>query len=177
MQFLSRPPWLAGQTFAQIFPLSNRRSVVLIFGRLGLILGKSPRVSEDINQQILKELQKSRRSNQAILIIASITVIALLFSRRKPSEPDHSWTAVTTAMRQSDFPRALSMAQANAALHPNDYYGHAYLGSIYLEMDDLTNSEAQYLKAYELFPIEENEKNLAAVRKRLAMEKESKPSK
>jgi cytochrome c-type biogenesis protein CcmH/NrfG len=134
-------------------------------------------VSDDINQQILQELKKWRRSNQAILVVASITVIVLLISRRKPSEPDNSWTAVTTAMRQSDYPRALSMAQAKVALHPNDYYGHAYLGSIYLAMDDLTNSEAQYLKAYELFPIEENEKSLTAIRKRLSMEKDSKPSK
>lgn len=155
----------------------NCPSVALIFGRSGLIFGKRPPVSEDINQQILKELQKWRRSNQAILVVASITVIVLLISRRKPSEPENSWTGITTAMRQSDYPRALSMAQANVALHPNDYYGHAYLGSIYLAMDDLTNSEAQYLKAYELFPIEENEKNLTAIRKRLSMEKDSKPSK
>jgi cytochrome c-type biogenesis protein CcmH/NrfG len=62
----------------------------------------------------------------------------------------------------------MSMAQEGAARQPNYYYGHAYLGSIYLAMDDLTNAEAEYLRAYELFPNEANEKNLTAVRKRIA---------
>jgi hypothetical protein len=35
-------------------------------------------------------------------------------------------------------------------------------------MGDLRNAEARYLRAYELFPDEQNEKNLTAVRKRLA---------
>jgi hypothetical protein len=34
-------------------------------------------------------------------------------------------------------------------------------------MGDITNAEAQYLRADELFPDEENDKNVAAVRKRL----------
>lgn len=45
---------------------------------------------------------------------------------------------------------------------------HGYLGFIYLAMGDVTNAEAEYFKADELFPSEENDKNLAAVRKRLA---------
>ena len=34
-------------------------------------------------------------------------------------------------------------------------------------MDDVTNSEAKYSRAYQLFPGEEYEKDLAAVRKRM----------
>ena len=37
-------------------------------------------------------------------------------------------------------------------------------------MNDVTNAEEEYARAYELFPNEDNEKNLAAVRKRLAQE-------
>ena len=134
-------------------------------------------MSEDINQQILKELQKSRRSNMALWAVIGATLLFLTISHRKPSEPANAWTGVTTAMRQLDYPKALAMAQANVTRLPRDYYGHTYLGTIYLAMGDVTNSEAEYLRAYELFPSEENEKNLTAVRKRLAMEKDSKPSK
>jgi cytochrome c-type biogenesis protein CcmH/NrfG len=60
------------------------------------------------------------------------------------------------------------MAQGNVARQPSDYYGHSYLGYIYLAMGDVTNSEAEYLRAYQLFPSEDAAKDLAAVRKRLA---------
>ena len=60
------------------------------------------------------------------------------------------------------------MAQTLASRQPNYYYGHAYLRAIYLAMDDVTNAEAQYSQAYRLFPNEESEKDLAAVRKRMA---------
>ena len=36
------------------------------------------------------------------------------------------------------------MAHALVAAQPNYYYGHAYLGSIYLAMGDVTNAEAHF---------------------------------
>jgi cytochrome c-type biogenesis protein CcmH/NrfG len=125
-------------------------------------------MSEDINQEILKELQKTRRSNQVLLSVIGITLLVVTIAHQKPSATDHSWTAVQTAARQLDYPRALAMAQANVARQPSDYYGHSYLGYIYLAMGDVTNSEAEYSRAYQLFPSEDNEKDLTAVRKRLA---------
>jgi Flp pilus assembly protein TadD len=70
-------------------------------------------------------------------------------------------------MSRQDFPAALSMAQALAARQPSYYYGHTYLGVIYLAMGDVTNAEAQYSRSYELFPSENSAKDLAAVRKRM----------
>ena len=125
-------------------------------------------MSEDINQEILKELQKSRRSNQVLMAVIAIVLLLVSVSHQKPAEPDHSWTAVQTAVKQLDYSRALTMAQANVARQPSDYYGHSYLGFIYLAMGDVTNSEAEYSRAYQLFPSEDNEKSLSAVRKRLA---------
>jgi Flp pilus assembly protein TadD len=133
-------------------------------------------MSEDINQEILKELQRTRRSNQTLLVVIAVVLLVVIISHQKPSEPEHSWTAVQTATRQLDYPRALCLAQANVALRPSDYYGHSYLGIIYLAMGDVTNSEAEYLRAYELFPSEENEKNLTAIRKRIATVKTNLPS-
>jgi hypothetical protein len=42
-------------------------------------------------------------------------------------------------------------------------------------MGDITNSETEYLRAYELFPSEDNEKNLTAVRKRIATAHDTQP--
>ena len=125
-------------------------------------------MSEEINREILIEIRKSRRSTQLLLAIIAILMLAVSFAHQKPTEPDHSWTAVQTAVKQLDFSRALTMAQANIARQPSDYYGHSYLGYIYLAMGDVTNSEAEYSRAYQLFPSEDNEKSLAAVRMRLA---------
>jgi len=126
-------------------------------------------MSEDINQEILKEIRKSRRSTQILLAFIAVVMIAASLAHQKPTEPDHSWTAVQAAAKQLDYSRALTMAQANVALQPSDYYGHSYLGYIYLAMGDVTNSEAEYSRAYQLFPSEDNAKDLAAVRKRLTM--------
>jgi tetratricopeptide (TPR) repeat protein len=71
-------------------------------------------------------------------------------------------------MSRQDFPKALSIANALVERQPNYYYGHSYLGTIYLAVGDLTNAESHYLRAYELFPNQEAEQDLAAARKRLS---------
>ncbi len=127
-------------------------------------------MSEDINNEILKELRRSRRFNQIVwLVIGVITFLSVVLHKR-PVAPDYSWTAVQTAVKQLDYSRALTMAQNNVARHPSDYYGHSYLAYIYLAIGDVTNSEAEYSRAYQLFPSEDNEKDLAAVRKRMSSE-------
>ena len=127
-------------------------------------------MSDDINQEILAELRKVRRMfylTLAFVIVGALPAFYGGFSRGV-SQAVPSWQRVTTAMQRQDFSVALSMAQALVASQPNYYYGHAYLGAIYLAMGDVTNAEAHYSRAYELFPNEESEKDLAAVRKRVA---------
>ena len=126
-------------------------------------------MSEDINQDILVELRKLKRVLYVILvliILGSVPAFYAGFTRGLPKAD--SWDRVTTAMKHQDFQAALSIGQTLVAGQPNYYYGHAYLGAIYLAMGDVTNAEAQYSRAYELFPNEESEKDLAAVRKRIA---------
>ena len=126
-------------------------------------------MSEDLNQEILAELRKLKRVFYLILafiVVGSMPAFYSAFTRGSLA-PD-SWDRVPKAMGRQDFPAALSMAQALAARQPGYYYAHAYLGAIYLAVGDVANSEAQYSRAYELFPNEESEKDLAAVRKRLA---------
>ena len=138
-------------------------------------------MNEDLNGQILSELTRIRRINQLaawfclLIVIAGVVFVACMeHSRKRTTQVDNSarpWDAVSAAYYRLDYPKALSLAKAMVARNTNHYYGYSYLGNIYLATGDLTNAEAQYLRAYELFPIEENEKNLTAVRKRLATER------
>ena len=122
-------------------------------------------MSEDINREILVELRKLKHVFYVILIFITLGSVPPFYAGfiRGLSKAD-SWDQVTTAMRRQDFPKAVSMGQTLVASQPNYYYGHACLGAIYLAMGDVTNAEAQYLRAYELFPNEESEKDLAAFR-------------
>ena len=109
------------------------------------------------------------RHTTQLLLLVIVSFLAVPISRRSRSASSvASWESVNTAMRQQDFPKALAEAQALVTQQPNYYYGHAYLGAIYLAMGEVTNAQTHYLRAYELFPNEQSEKDLAAVRKRLA---------
>jgi cytochrome c-type biogenesis protein CcmH/NrfG len=125
-------------------------------------------MSEDSNHEILVELRKLKRIFYAILVFIILGSIPAFYAgfTRGYSQAD-SWERVTTAMRRQDFAAALSLAQSLVRQQPDYSYGHAWLGAIYLAMDDVTNSEAQYSRACQLFPSEEYEKDLAAVRKRM----------
>ena len=130
-------------------------------------------MSEDINQEILTELRAvkalGRRVFWLLLLLLIASVLAFPAGRRsRTSSADVSWESVNTAMRHQDFHKALAEGRELVAQQPGYFYGEAYLGVIYLAMGDLTNAEAHYARAHELFPTEEAEKELAAVRKRLA---------
>ncbi len=126
-------------------------------------------MSEDPDREAVAELRKIKRGVYALLVFVIIGAVPAFYAgfSRTLSQRVPSWDGVTAAMRRQDFPRALSIARVLVAQQPDYYYGHAYLGAIYMAEGDVTNAEAEYLRAYELFPNEESEKDLAAARKRL----------
>ena len=152
--------------------------------------------TEDIDRQILFELRKLRRSNE----LATCFAIAVLVfvggytwwrvrqllqrsrvgqnveqiqqaERARQTQRSRPWNEVSDAEDRFDYPKAVSLLQSLIARQPSYYYGYAYLGNVYLATGDLTNAEAQFLRAYELFPDETNEKPLTAIRKRIARER------
>jgi cytochrome c-type biogenesis protein CcmH/NrfG len=127
-------------------------------------------MSEDINQEILVELRKIRTISRRMcyLIVVFIIVCAVPFFQQGRRQDSDSWQQVRAAVDRGDCQKALSMAQALVARQPDYAYGRAYLGFVYLAMDDLTNAEAEYSRAYQLFPDEADQKYLDAVRKRMA---------
>jgi tetratricopeptide (TPR) repeat protein len=129
-------------------------------------------MNEDTDQKILTELRQlsliSRRVFFLLVLVLILSILSVLFQPSRSSSPPLSFDSVDKAMRQQDFPKALAEAHALVARAPSNYYGYTYLGAIELARGELTNAEAYYLRAFELFPNEENEKDLTAIRKRLA---------
>ena len=143
-------------------------------------------MNDDVDQEILSELRKLRRSSQVsiwlgvVVVAAGLSYIVLLRYTRphyqyqprvatQQAQP-RPWDEVDAAIAREEYSRALSLAETVVARQTNYYYGYSYLGNIHLAMGDITNAEISYLRAWELWPDEENAKNLTAVRRRIARE-------
>jgi cytochrome c-type biogenesis protein CcmH/NrfG len=151
-------------------------------------------MSEDVNQEILREVRRLRRSNQwsACLCLLAFGLLAVYFIFARPQflrsrfarevdtyqrvqqpvnaamDASDPWTQIQAALDRGDNREALSVARDFVAQAPGYHYAHACLGSVYVAMNDFTNAEAAVIRAVELYPCEEHEKALAAIRKRLA---------
>jgi len=132
-------------------------------------------MDNDTNQQILQELRKLRKTSQwmsvfTVLVLVGLFVWAFTLVRSRQASQASPWTDVSAAMHRYDYQTALKLTQQLAAAHPDDYYPHYYLGYIYFEMGDLGRAEAEYSRAYELWPSEDLQKRVEAVKKRRASE-------
>jgi cytochrome c-type biogenesis protein CcmH/NrfG len=127
-----------------------------------------------------KEDDKTHNTYRFALILLLFIVIAVgayayvkirLYSHAQHTRQQHqeqplSWRAVDSAMECLDYDKALSLAQQITATNPDYYYGHLYLGNIHLARGQFDKAESEYSQAYELFPSEDTEKYLSALRKR-----------
>jgi cytochrome c-type biogenesis protein CcmH/NrfG len=92
-------------------------------------------------------------------------------SQHASADSGDAWTDIQAALDRGDNQKALSLAKRFVARQPGYHYSHATLGSVYVAMNDFTNAESAYVRAVDLYPVEEHEKALAAIRKRLARER------
>jgi len=123
---------------------------------------EKPSQKEDTNQQILSEVRKLHHISQWMLLLAiSILVIAVCLVVEIPRHTS-PWSRVQQAVREYDYERALNLAKSVVKEHPEDYYGHEYLGYIYLQMGNLNQAEQEY--------------SLEDVRRRLARQSGVEPS-
>ena len=95
---------------------------------------------------------------------------------RTSATRDNTLVKSKEAMDKYDYTAALSLAKKNLAQHPDDYYGHSYLGSIYFEIGDLDRAEAEYLRAEELSPRHYLQERLKEVRDRRVRRSRAQPS-
>ncbi|HEX4119449.1 MAG TPA: hypothetical protein VH619_02380 [Verrucomicrobiae bacterium] len=126
-------------------------------------------MNEEIKSEIIVELRKSRNVITCIFVlIAAWLAYNIIENWRGVEQCGNCWYDVRTELDRQQFPKALTAAKALVAAQPDYDYGRTELGFIYLAMDDLTNAEAQYTKAYELFPSKEHKEYLEAVQTRIA---------
>jgi tetratricopeptide (TPR) repeat protein len=132
---------------------------------------------KDINQQILSELRGLHHTSRWIILLAiAILVVAVYLVSEFPRRVTTPWSKVDEAMDKYDYSAALSLAKKILAQHPNEYYGHTYLGNIYFETGDLDRAEAEYLRAEELSPRHYLQERLKEVRERRVRETRNHPS-
>jgi cytochrome c-type biogenesis protein CcmH/NrfG len=138
---------------------------------------ETPNQKENINQQILSELRGLHHTNQWIVVITvAILVTTVYLVIELPRRMTSPWSAVTQAVRQYDYERAVSLAKKMIAEHPDDYYGHEYLGNIYFQMGQLNQAEAEYSRACQLAPPEHLKAKIEEVRTRIEREARTQPS-
>ncbi len=84
-----------------------------------------------------------------------------------------SWHYARTLHSDGKLVEAEKMAQRLSKKYQDYDYGYALLGCWNQELGNLKEAESNYAKAYDLFPSEDNEKTLVAIRKALEKKKTS----
>jgi tetratricopeptide (TPR) repeat protein len=128
-------------------------------------------MSEDINQEILVELRKIRTISRRMCYLIGVFIaicIVIPFFRGGQRQDSYSWPQVRTTLEHGDSQKALSMAKWLVDRQPDYAYGHAYLGYVYLARGELGSAESEYLRAYQLFPDEDAQKDSAAASRQMA---------
>jgi tetratricopeptide (TPR) repeat protein len=133
----------------------------------------APNEPADMNEQILAEVRGLYHSNQLILLVAIIVLVISVFLAYQIPRHISPWSPVYQAMRQYDYARAAELTQRLVQQHPDDYYGHEYLGDIYLKLGNLNQAEQEYSRASQLVPPEHLKAKLEQVRNQI--EHQSRP--
>jgi tetratricopeptide (TPR) repeat protein len=130
----------------------------------------------NVNEQILSEVRSLHHRNQWILLLVITTLLIAVYLVYEIPRHTSPWSSVYKAMRHYNYDRALDLAKGIVREHPEDYYGHEYLGYIYLQMGNLNQAELEYSRAYELAPPERLKAKVEEVRKRRERESRVRPS-
>lgn len=129
----------------------------------------------ETEKQILCELRKQNRMSMICIVwlgvLVTLFVVSIAFRDRIASSlmagslPTDSWREARTLVDKEDYKKGTEMIRRLIAKHPKYYYGYKLMGSVEQELGNLKETEENYAKAYDLFPSEDNEKDLAAIRK------------
>ena len=133
-------------------------------------------MTDDIGKQILEEVKSFNRMNKKLSICALVFLSVFIFGyipymhshsgqSQTPPPSNPSWHEVRFLIDQTEYDKAITLTPTLIQKSPNYYYGYTTLGGIYLAKGDFVNAEVNFAKANDLFPTEESEKDLRAVRK------------
>ncbi len=129
-------------------------------------------MEEETASQILHELRKQNRLCWLFTGIALILVCVYVYLQATgytphSSPPEPTWKEVRSLLDKAQYSQALEMTRALVEKSPKYYYGYSLLGEINMALGNVGEAERNFTKAYNLFPIEENEKDLLAAKKLL----------
>ena len=136
----------------------------------------------DTERQMLEELRAQtallKSANKANWIgIASLGILVVLFvaaialkdritsSFKTSAASVDSWKDARALFDRDEFSKGKEMIHRLIAKHPDYYYGYTLMGAGEQRFGNLQEAESNYAKAYDLFPTEENGKDLVAIRK------------
>jgi len=122
--------------------------------------------NQPASEQILSELRGLRYANQWMTVIGIIVLTLVVYLAFEIPRRTNPWSRVQQAVRRYDYERALNLARGIVSEHPDDYYGHEYLGYIYYQMGNLNQAEQEYSRAYQLSLPHGLEAKLEAIRQR-----------
>lgn len=134
-------------------------------------------MNTETEEKILDELQKqtalqkkANRASQIALLILLIFVATIPFRERLYSAhhtasptPD-SWNQAKHLLNQGSTASGKEMIERLLKQFPDYYYGHTLMGWGHQMSGNLEAAEKSYAKAAELYPTEENQKELEAIR-------------
>lgn len=135
----------------------------------------------DVQQKILDELRiqsamfrKANKINIGVTCVFLAVIAAFvaltpfiqskLYSPTVSTQRTDSWQEARTLIDQGEYQKGQEMLQRLIKRHPDYYYGYAVLGSLHQELGNMKEAEANYSKAYDLFPTEDNKKTVTALR-------------
>src|SRR5262249_11008269 len=117
---------------------------------------------EEKNFEKMRGGPQTKRWLLVVGIVVLILAIDLVYEIPRQRSP---WSPVYQAVRIYDYPRAVELAKRIVQAHPNDSYGHEYLGYIYFQMGNLNQAEQEYSRAYDLSPPQGIKQKLEEIRK------------
>lgn len=147
-------------------------------------------MNEEIEKQIVDELRslnafarKASKTNRMALVMLGVLVAAIIVSiplrhrlnsrARSASQTTDSWQQARTLLDQGATDKGREMIERLLQKNPDYFYGHALMGSVYQELGDLDAAEKSYARAADLFPNDDNEKTLTAIRKAIQRRNET----
>ena len=109
-----------------------------------------------------------------VLFLATIPfrqqIVAHLKSAAQTAD---SWHEARSLLDQGEDQKGKEMLERLVRKYPEYYWGHVLMGFFYQKSGNLEASEKSYARAAELFPDEDNEKTLVAIRKAIQQRKET----
>ena len=134
-------------------------------------------------RSINAQIKKANRISTVAMIVLGVFFVLFLATipfrqwivahLKSTSQATDSWQEARSLLDQVEDQKGKEMLERLVRKYPDYYWGHVLMGLVHQKSGNLEASEKSYARAAELFPDEDNEKTLAAIRKVIQKRKET----